>query len=794
MKNLKHWTIKKQDNNRIDIACEYGLSLHLFILENDLFRVAFSRHNQFRLPHTWAITPSQSDIDWQGRDKWSTEGFSLPQYTLIEISNGVEVFTSKLKVIIHHPLWLEWQYLTEDIGWQTIAQDRKSGAYLMGISQPTITHFMQRKEQERYYGLGEKSGDLNRYGRRFEMRNLDAMGYNAEKTDPLYKHIPFYITYTSEASYGLYYDNLCHCWFDLGNELDNYHSAYRLYRADDGDLDYYFILGPQILDVIKKYSELTGGMAFSPKWSLGYSGSTMHYTDASNAQEQLKNFVNLCRTYDIPCDSFQLSSGYTSIGEKRYVFNWNHNKFPNPRNMVDYFHQSGMKLAANIKPCLLQDHPMYDEVAQKRLFIRDSLLDIPEKSMFWDGEGSHLDFTNPETILWWKQKITAQLLEYGIDSTWNDNNEFEIWDDQARCCYFGSEKPIKLLRPLMPLLMMKASYEAQITYQPELRPYLISRSGSTGMNRYVQTWSGDNRTNWNTLKYNIKMGLGMSLSGLYNLGHDVGGFSGPKPDPELFIRWVQNGVMHPRFTIHSWNDDYTVNEPWMYPEVTHIIRSAIQLRYKLIPYLYHLLWKAHQYHEPILRPTFLDHEQDLNTFEENDDYLLGTDLLIASVVEPNQREREVYLPDNKVGWYDFITHKWYDGARHICAPAPLEYIPIFIKAGSVIPCNPSNRLNTQQDNYRELLVMPFNRKGECDIQIFDDDGKTFDYLNGHFLLLDIHLFCDERQITMTIRRTGSFKPQYKKLHFRIPQHEQRSLYVNGRLVANNSYILLSEID
>ncbi|MEE6076153.1 TIM-barrel domain-containing protein [Avibacterium paragallinarum] len=793
MKTLKNWKIINQESNRIDLECEYGIKLHLFILEQDIFRVAFSYNNNFRLPDTWAITPNQNDIDWKGRNKWRTDGFTLPEYCILDKFQQLEIYTEKLKVIIHQPLWLEWQQYTEQ-GWQTIAQDRKSGAYLMGISLPSSSHFMQRSPDEHYYGLGEKAGNLNRYGRRFEMRNLDAMGYNAENTDPLYKHIPFYITYTPQASYGLYYDNLAHCWFDLGNELDNYHSAYRFYRADDGDLDYYFILGPKIVDVTKKYCQLTGGTIFSPKWSLGYSGSTMHYTDAPDAQEQLKNFVDLCRTYNIPCDSFQLSSGYTSINNKRYVFNWNHDKFPNPKAMTAYFQQAGMQLAANIKPCLLQDHPRYEEVAEAGLFIKDSLSEQPERSMFWDDEGSHLDFTNPDTINWWKNNVTTQLLGYGIASTWNDNNEFEIWDNQARCCYFGDEKPIKLLRPLMPLLMMKASYEAQLAHQPEIRPYLISRSGSAGMNRYVQTWSGDNRTSWHTLKYNIKMGLGMSLSALYNVGHDVGGFSGDKPDPELFVRWVQNGVMHPRFTIHSWNDDHTVNEPWMYPEVTNIIRAAIHLRYQLIPYLYNLLWKAHKYHEPMLRPTFLDHENDPNTFVENDDYLLGDSLLVASVVEPNQRQRSVYLPNNQVGWYDFYTHQWYSGGQEITVAAPLERIPLFVKAGSILPMNLRSGVNVQQDTHRELLIMPFIDEGETNIEIFDDDGKTFNYLKEDYLLLNIHLVCDSHSINLTIHRTGSFSPQYNVLHLRTPKNEQREIYVNGQLLASNCSIPLSKIN
>lgn len=695
MKSIKHWKLIRNHNHQIEISCDHGYKMHIFVLENDLLRIAFTKNNTFKVPHTWAIAPNQTDVFWQGRNKWSLEGFTCPDYAILQTEKTLEISTALLKVTIHHPLYLEWEYKHGD-KWKPLFKDRKTGAYLMGISNTTISHYLQRDIQEHYYGLGEKTGNLNRHGRRFEMRNIDAMGYNAEYTDPLYKHIPFYITHAPEVSYGLYYDNLAPCWFTLGSEIDNYHSYYRNYKAEDGDLDYYVILGPKILDVTKKYCRLTGGTIFAPKWSLGYSGSTMYYTDAPDAQEQLKKFVNLCNEHDIPCDSFQLSSGYTSINGKRYVFNWNY------------------------------------------------------------------------------------------------NNEFEVWDNYAKCHYFGEGMPIKLLRPLQPLLMMRASYEAQLEHAPNKRPYLISRSGSPGMNRYVQTWSGDNRTSWNTLHYNIKMGLGMSLSALYNVGHDVGGFSGNKPDPELFVRWVQNGVMHPRFTIHSWNDDKTVNEPWMYPQIINIIRDAIQLRYILMPYLYNTLWKAHHEHEPILRPTFLDHEHDTNTFEENDDYLLGEDLLVASVVEPNQRKREVYLPQNFVGWYDFYTHKWFNGGEKIIAEAPLEKIPLFLKAGSIIPMAKKGHKNTLSDNYRELLILPFINQGEKNITLFDDDGESFDYLKGKFLKLNIHLKCTSQTVELVLEKSGDYLPKYNEINFNLPNEENRKLIINGKTVTKGYKLSLSD--
>lgn len=781
MKALKDWTLLHQSSDHVELEVDGKHLFRLYILEPALFRVLVKRNGELALDRTWSIAPKQ-DVHWQGRHRESTDGFSLPPFSVQEHANKLVVSTEQLRVTIHQPLWLEWEYADEHKQWRALAADRPTTAYWVGNENEGVEHYQCRAASERYYGLGEKTGDLNRIGRRFEMRNLDAMGYNAATTDPLYKHIPFTITRRQEASFGLFYDNLSNSWLDLGNELDNYHVPYRRYKAEAGDLDYYMFLGPNVLDVTKTFVRLTGKTIFAPKWSLGYSGSTMKYTDAADAQQQLLKFIDLCQTHDIPCDSFQLSSGYTSIGNKRYVFNWNYEKVPEPKRLSQSFHEAGVRLAANIKPCLLQDHPRYREVADEGLFIRDSDSDEPQRSIFWDDEGSHLDFTNPATIRWWQENIRSQLLEMGIDSTWNDNNEYEVWDPDARCHGFGKSIAIKHIRPIMPLLMMRASMEAQQSFAADKRPYLISRSGCAGMQRYVQTWSGDNRTSWQTLRYNTRMGLGMSLSGLYNVGHDVGGFAGAKPDAELFVRWVQNGVMHPRFTIHSWNDDGTVNEPWMHAEVTSAVRAAINLRYQLMPYFYTLLWQASSEDEPMLRPTFLDHEHDERTFEETDDFMLGRELLVASVVEEGQRVREVYLPRNDHGWYDFHSGDWFKGGLTISLDAPLERLPLLVRAGSALPI--SDRLSHADqalDVVRKLRVFPTKGEGETQGMLFEDDGETHSWQRGNALWLSWRMRCTVDRIEMTFTHTGEFRPAWSSIILILPEEEQRALYVNGTL-------------
>ncbi|MAA99036.1 MAG: alpha-glucosidase [Stappia sp.] len=793
MKTLKSFTLTARLDAGIELLVDGRHRMQVLVLEDALWRVLLARNGELRLDRTWSVAPALDrggdDVPFEGRPRTDLSGFSRPAFTLVEGEDGsLTLETATLRLTITQPLTFTWSARQADGSFATFASERPTGAVMLGVKDNAHGHFLLRHPGERVYGLGEKSGDLERSGRRYEMRNLDAMGYDARSTDPLYKHVPVTFTVTPDAgAYGLFYDNLASCWFDLGNELDNYHKPYRAYRATDGDLDYYMSWSPDLLGLVKGHTRLTGGTAFPPLWSLGYSGSTMHYTDAPDAQARLEGFVRLVAEHDIPCDSFQLSSGYTSIGPKRYVFNWNHDKVPDPKAMSAVFAEAGLHLAANIKPCLLQDHPRYGEAQAAGLFVLDSESDVPERSSFWDDEGSHLDFTNPATVDWWKENVTSKLLANGIGSTWNDNNEYEVWDASARCNGFGRDIEIGLIRPLMPVLMTRASRDAQLAHAPDRRPYLISRSGAPGLQRYAQTWSGDNRTSWDSLRYNIRMGLGMSLSGLYNIGHDVGGFAGPKPGPELFVRWVQNGIFHPRFTIHSWNDDHTVNEPWMYPEVTPLVRAAIRLRYRLLPYLYTVLYKAVVEAEPMLRPTFLDHDHDPATHVECDEFLIGRDLLVASVVDEGARTRSLHLPDNGTGWWDFHTGIHHPGGSELTLDVDLASMPLFVRAGSAIPLAEGlSRADAARDGTRTWLVFPVPAaldQGHAHESLeYADDGFAADALAGNHALTRAVLSGDADVVRLALTRKGGYRPAFDTARIVLPAGETRSLVVNGETV------------
>lgn len=757
-----------------------GERFQISVLEDDLIRVEHWPAGERRLDRTWMVAGSESDVPREGRQRDDLTPFSLPAF---DLETGVDVVHLQTKQL-HVEITLgDFRLRWADAAGHPFAADLSGRAYPYDQSGSAVYHYLERRPDEHYYGFGERAGALDKAGRRMRLLNLDALGYNAETSDPLYKHFPFYITFVPDLqiAYGLFYDNLATTVFDLGCELDNYYAPYRYYQAQGGDIDYYFIYGPTIEQVVEKFSALTGRMILPPRWSLGYLGSTMTYTEAPDAQEQLKRFVDLCQKHRIPCDLFHLSSGYSAGDDgKRYVFNWNLRKIPDPRGVVEYFHRAGIKVAANIKPCLLTSHPRYEEVDELGAFIRAAGSEEAELSTFWGGSGAHVDFTHPAGYDWWKQRVLDRLLTFGIDATWNDNNEYPIWDDEARSAGFGEPMQVGLVRPLHSLLMARASYEAQREFRPDERPYLISRSGCPGIQRYAQTWSGDNTTSWHTLRYNIPMGLGLGLSGAPNTGHDVGGFAGGRPEPELFVRWVQNGIFHPRFTIHSWNTDGTVNEPWMYREVLPLIREAIEFRYRLIPYLYTLFFEAADMGHPIIRPMVYAFPEDPNCHTVSFDFMLGPNLLVASVLEESARTRSVYLPDAGE-WCDFHTGEWHRGGQTVETDAPLERIPLFVPAGGIIPMGKVMRhVGDQPDDVRQAYVFPHRRAGRGKFTLIEDDGISLGYQRGEYTEVTLEVIAEPDRISLQVHPPrGDYPLPYNEIEFILPPDEKRPVQAEG---------------
>jgi alpha-glucosidase len=762
----------------LTLGSDQGDTAHIFVLESDIIRVLVLPHGRLFEPQTFAIAPGAEDVAQFGRDRFDLTGFAQPEFSLSSDSESLCIETAAIRVTIRLAgFFCSWA-LRVGREWRIAASDRPTQAYNFAWWDQRVYHYLQRVRGEDYYGLGERAGDMNRAGQRYRLTNVDAMGYDARTTDPLYKHIPFYITCKAERgiAFGLFYDTSSDCVFDFGKELDNYHGLYRYFAADYGDLDYYFIAGPRMDHVTRRFTWLTGRPAFPPRWGLGYSGSSMVYTDAPNAQERMAEFLERCANHDILCDSFHLSSGYTSIGERRHVFNWNRSKFPDPAALAQSYRAKGVRLCANVKPCLLRDNPLFAEADAMGLLIADANGE-PSWVQFWDGVGAYLDFTQPKTLEWWKAKVKEALLDWGVVAVWNDNNEFEIWSGTALAHNFGGPRPARECKPLLGLLMMRASRDAQKEHAPAQRPFLVSRSGGVGMHRYVQTWSGDNSTSWETLKYNLKMGLGLALSGVSNTGHDIGGFSGSAPDPELFVRWVQFGLFMPRFSIHSWHDDGTVNEPWMYPDATPCIRDLIKLRYRLMPYLYYLLWLYHRDYEPIIRPTFFDFPDDFRCWQESDDMMVGRSLLAAPVVEPGRVDREVYLPRG-TNWYDFWSGETFAGGQTVTRPAPWTRPVLFARESCGIPVNVACQTFAARSDHRSFMIFPPTGSGAFTAESFEDDGESEAYRTGGYGGWSIMVETDAKSVMARIRRFGAFGKLALDLDLILPESEAREISIS----------------
>lgn len=734
------------------------------------------------VPRTWSIGPAPAadgtrpDAPFEGWPRQEPGGRTRIPVSFEEREGEWIVATDEVRAIVRTmPVRIEWQARHGD-EWVSVLVDRETGAYLVGSETGRVRHAHRHLTGDRLYGLGEKAGSFERTGKRYEFRCLDALGYDAVETDPLYKHWPLLIIRSAAGPFvGVYWDNTATQQMTLLREKDNYHLPFRQWSAELGDIDYWVLVEEHPQALTQAFTSLVGGTSYPPTWSLGYSGSTMHYTDSANAPEQVLGFLDECREHDIPVDLFQLSSGYTTIDGKRYVFNWDKDKFPDPAGFCEEFRARGAHLAANIKPALLRDHPRYDEI--RELAVQDD--DGPNLLLFWGDLGAALDFTNPKAIEWWRRGVREQLLEKGIESTWNDNNEFEVWDERARCFGFGQQIPMRAIRPVHTLLMVQASAAEQQAFAPQERQYLITRSGLPGVQRYAETWSGDNYSSWKTLRYNTLMGLGMSVSGMLRVGHDVGGFAGNKPTEELFTRWVQNGALHPRFTIHSWHDDGTVNEPWMYPDQLPAIRDAMRLRYRLLPYLAHLSWAAHVADEPIIKPLAWGFPDDEAAWDEHTDFLLGDELLVASVVDEGEREHRVYLPDGGLGWYEFDRPgEYFAPGQWVTLDAPLERLPVLVRAGGAVPVGEvMGKVTTTADVSRRLLLFPAPGSATTSGVVHADDGHTHAWRDGEYCRYEWEMVSDEATVTLRLRRLGTWTPPWGEIEPVLPQWETRRLVV-----------------
>lgn len=725
------------------------ITARIDFLSGSMMRVALFRDDCKMLP-TFTVDP-QNEFLTEGRDKLSLDGFSLFAPQVNETADGERFSLENVEAELNtHNFVLSYKK-----DGKLLFADRAPLAYNFQNEFGNGTyHYLTREKGEKIYGLGDKSGSVNKAGRTFRIETSDSMGYDAETSDPLYKHVPFYMCENSVGCYGIYYDTSDSAVMDFGREINNYYPAFKFFKSDDNCLVYYVFFGSK-LEILRQYCSLCGKQTLPPKWSFDYCASTMAYTDAPNSEEQLYGFLRKLDTLNMSCSGFYLSSGYTSIGDLRCVFNWNYDKFPNPAKFIERFNSEKIHLIPNIKPAFLTSHPMYNEIAEKGLFVKNED-GTPFVTEFWDGMGSYIDFTLPEGFKFWHDNVAAKLLDYGIDATWNDNNEFDIKDTDAVANGFkdGSVKASRI-RPILTYLMVASSYSAQTEKYPGKRPFLSTRSGSSAVRRLATTWSGDNFTSFHDLRYCHYIGMTLSLSGFFFYGHDLGGFSGDMPSRELLLRWMQHGIFEPRFTIHSWNSDGSATMPWSYPDAIPAARKIMAERKKLIPYLYNSAFLSVENDVPMTAPLLLyygDKEIDCDSTS----FLVGRDILAACILDEGVNETEVYLPKNEI-WY--LNDKVYDGGTSVMLNIPSDgEVPYFVRGGSVIATDEGEYGFKSSEKLR-LTVYPL-RSGSFKSEFFTDDGESFSYKTGDCVHLLFTVDCDSEYVRVRIENIGekSFTP------------------------------------
>lgn len=632
---------------------------------------------------------------------------------------------------------------------------------------------------EKIFGLGETTGAFNKRGLIREFWNIDVLGH-APAIYPglqkLYVSIPFALTWHEGSAAGLFWDNSERQVWDLGSSKPD---EWQL-KADGGDLVLYLFLGPSIGDIIRRYTELTGRMPLPPRWALGYQQCRYSYETRARVEEIAREF----RQRQLPCDVLYLDIHH--LDEYR-VFTFGRT-FPRPAEMVSRLADEGFKVVTIVDPGV-KDTPAFPVLKRglkARAFVKSADGKTDYVGKVWPGDSRFPDFLNARTRKWWGRE-QSQLSALGVAGFWNDMNEPANFLIPSKTlpvdCVHDTDHGRKThaeVHNLYGFQMARASQEGALSTRPELRPFIITRAGYAGVQRHALVWTGDNSSNWDHLADSVQMLLNLGLSGVAFCGSDAGGFL-DNTTPELLVRWMQLAAFTPFFRNHT-NIGTIAQEPWAFgPEVESICRRYLNLRYQLLPYLYGLFAEAHQHGSPIMRPLAWEYQDEPDAVAAGDQFLLGSELLVAPILRQGATARSVYLPAGD--WFDFRTGKRHRGGRHILALAPLAELPLYVRAGAMIPLGAVQQFVGEKPLETVNLHIWPGEQGH--LNWIEDDGISQTYLQGNI---------SEREITCDVGPQGGeiqFAPCTGKRETRIKHWRiilrccpgKLSLLINGQPAA-----------
>ncbi|KAJ0417969.1 neutral alpha-glucosidase [Aspergillus carlsbadensis] len=681
-----------------------------------------------------------------------------------------------------------------------------------------IAHYTEHDRNALHVGLGEKNAPMDLTSRHFQLSATDSFGYDVYNTDPLYKHIPLLIKANADGCVAIFSTTHGRGTWAVGSEVDGLWGHFKVYRQDIGGLEQYLIVGKTLKDVVRSYAELVGFPLAVPRWAYGYISGGYKYSamDSPPAHQALMEFADKLREHDIPCSAHQMSSGY-SIAEVepkvRTVFTWNRYRFPDPEKWIKQYHDRGIRLLTNIKPFLLGSHPDFQKLIDSNGFFKDPETGEPGYMRLWSagggtgGDGCHIDFTSAAAFKWWYDGVQF-LKRSGIDGMWNDNNEYTLPSDDWRVALDEptvsdavkkqeKDNTVGLWgRAMHTELMGKASHDALLDLEPNVRPFVLTRSATAGTMRYsASTWSGDNVTSWESMRGANALSLNAAMSLLQCEGHDIGGFEGPQPSPELLLRWIQLGIYSPRFAINCFktspdnSETGEVIEPWMYPEITPNVRATIKRRYEILPYIYSLGLESHLYASPPQRWVGWGYESDPEVWSKalkrgEEQFWFGETILVGGVYEPGLSVGKVYLPRKSNDKFDYgfvnmnAPYTYYASGQWVeIASEWKTSIPLLAKIGGAIPVGKSVQTRilgdeteasvavSEVDDYRGVEIFP--PRGSSHETVFsttwlEDDGISIDAKVSKYTIS--YSSTEDRVIVgFTKDEEGGFVPAWKDL-------------------------------
>ena len=713
-------------------------SLEINVLTNDILKFRYANHGYFEDDFSYAVDPdfkpADVTIDFKERGTYYAIHTEKVKCYIYKENLKTTILNSDGEVLFKDEKGYHWQ-----------DEPNYGGDVVI------CTKFLRKDEN--FFGLGDKTGNLNLHGSRKQLWGTDCYGYGNE-TDPVYKNIPFYIGHTTNSSYGLFMDNSFRSFFDFGAERKNVVSFW----AQGGEMRYYFINGPKPLDVTRRFTELTGKANMPPKWALGYHQSKWSYYPEKTVRDIAKEF----RDRKIPCDAIHLDIDYM---DGFRCFTWNNEHFPNPGKMISDLNDDGFKTVVIIDPGIKVDkhYPVYQQGIENHYFCTraDGAL---MKGSVWPGLCHFPDFTNPKVRDWWTGLFEG-LAADGVAGVWNDMNEPAVFEEgtfpmDIRHDYDGHPCSHRKGHNVYGSLMALSTYYGLKKFQHNKRTFVITRSAYAGIQRYASVWTGDNVASWEHMKIANIQCQRLSASGVSFCGSDIGGFIGT-PSAELYVRWIQMAVFHPFFRTHS-SGDHGNKEPWIFEEeYTNIIRKYIELRYELLPYIYTVFWKYCHKGLPMIRSlNFVVPDSPEVSYRE-EEFMFGDHLLIVPVSEENAKSRKLYLPQGT--WFNYWTDEELAGGEEIEVATPLETIPIFVKAGAIVPKQPAMQY-VDEFQYDQLTLNIYYSEEENVTEIYEDSGEGMEYKNEEFLIREFKTSKTSSVFLLEQTICGKYESIYKEFN------------------------------